>query len=256
MPPTALSPSLQSRLRIVEPIRNRSLIIVSQGKVSTGKSAWSLTAPKPLIYMKMDRELRGEFVEGLLATPGVYQPKERLFLEDPKKFTQAEAVKAWGAFTGVWRDAMQDKALRTIVLDTASYAWILIRMMEFGKLSSVWMKEYERVNAPFESLFYMAEDYGKIIVAIHRVSEEYAKDPKTGVDGRTGRWERKGYSRIDSVATVVQEHYRDGEGQFGVRILRNKVMPTLDGLELVGDEWGFPCLALQTFPGSEYEEWA
>lgn len=250
---TAISSNLQSRLTSVAPNRDRSAIVSLTGMPGTGKSAWALSACtagdfgrkyKP-VYIPMDRKPVGEYIAQLLDSGRVLQPKTN-FKANLKTASQAAGSKLWDEFEKLNEDMLKEPSLNPIIWDTATYAWAMCRLAKLGKLTQVMPHHYAQANTPFEALLLLAEEHGKIIVAIDRKSKEY-KTGKDGKEGWTGGYDRAGYSHMGYVANVLLENYLTDEGGFGMRVIQDKITPSMNGAVMEGDECTFGMWAWKVF---------
>jgi hypothetical protein len=261
-----LSSSLQSRLELARPSLTRSAIISTVGPEGSGKTRFALSAAIAgklskagrTVYIGMDRKPVGRSINELLEKYGILRPKTNFkALMNGKAFSQDKGAKMWDELSGLLQDVLADPGCGPTIVDTGTYMWALLRMARFGKLTQVLPHHYGPVNSELETLFYKAEEYGKILIVIHKQSKEY-KAGKDGKENWTGRYERAGYSHMGFVANVSLEHYRTESQGFGVRVLQNKITPELDGTVLEDEMCQFGVLAWQTFGepnGEELEDW-
>lgn len=244
--------ALLSKLTQSSPDPSRSAIVDISGKEGAGKTGLALTVSMlgPTVYIPMDRKPKGDYIEEQLRARKIMRPKTNYKnLSEGRAFNQATATKVWDELHGLMTDINSDKAIRAVILDTGTYAWALIRMARFGKLTQVMPHHYGPVNTEFENVFYAAEEAGKIIIAIHKMSKEY-KAGKDGKENWTGNYEPSGFSHMAFVSNMRLTCFRTEDHGFGVRVLQNKLAPGMDGTELTGDECMFPCIAHNTWGGS------
>lgn len=252
-----VAPNLRAKLVAAQPNTQRGAIISTCGREGVGKSGWALSACScgTFVYIGMDRKLQGGYIDELLGTGRILVPKTNFKdLNTGRQFNKDLATKLWDELRGLTLDCIQDKGIRGIIWDTNVYAWTLIRMARLGKLTQVMPHNYGPVNAEFGALFYMAEEAGKIFIAIHTMSKEY-KEGKDGKELWTGRYERAGFSHMAYIANIAVEHYKTDDGQFACRVLQNKINPDTDGREYEGDDCKFANLMYETYPDSNVEDW-
>lgn len=254
-----LAASLQSRLTRALPVPHGGAIISTVGKEGSGKTGWALSAAAiakgSCVYIPMDRKPKGDYINNLIEQHHIYVPKTNFkVILTPNN--QTVAIKLWDELAGLTKDSIQDPAIRTVIWDTGVYAWGLIRMARFGKLSQIMPHQYAPVNGEFQAVLWSAEEKNKIIIVIHSQSKEY-KEGKDGKDHWTGNYERAGYSHMGFVANVSLEHFKtenEVPPQFGVRVLQNKLKPETDGREMIGEESSFAMWAWETW-GGELSTW-
>ena len=113
------------------------LIMALSGLEKTGKTHLALTAPAPITYLSLD-----------FGTDGVIQPfaakkliriKEYKIVKARKSVERAEAMKqaeeVWEEFKDDYQFALDNS--RTVVVDTETEVYELIRLARFGKLEQV-----------------------------------------------------------------------------------------------------------------------
>ena len=116
--------------KVSSEIKPRLIASVS-GKEKHGKTSFALSAPGPIIYFNLDFGQEG-VIDKYSGDKDIY--------EKEYKFTRLETadryVTLWTGFVTDFRAALQSKA-RTIIIDTATEAWELVRLARFGKLAQV-----------------------------------------------------------------------------------------------------------------------
>lgn len=255
----AISTSLLSRLTEAKPVLRGGAIISTTGREGTGKSAFALSAAPVdpsrgrLVYINMDRKPQGDYIDEIVSSRKILIPKlNYAVLHDGKsrKFDKALGLKMWEELSDLTTDALTDSGVFGVAWDTATFGWALARMARFGKLTQVQPYHYNDVNAEFESILYSAEAHDKIFIALHKMSKEYKIAGPDKKESWTGRYEQAGFSHMDFVANIRLEHFKrspEEGGEFGVRVLQNKIEPELDGEEFTGDACIFPMLAWRTW---------
>jgi hypothetical protein len=259
----------------------RRIIANIEGLEKTGKDTIALTGPDPIVLFNLDRGCDGPLqrarkkgkkiiVAGIDRGPGklpaYYFTKPKLA---PGKSAQemsyiqatAEAArKVWRQFKDDYLEALDSK-VRTLVIDTGTAAWELIRFARFGKLKQILPLNYSEVNQEFQSLIQRAYDFDKNVIWLHRIKPEWADtfDKKGNkVSVKTGRFERSGYRDMGfEVQTNVRlEKWTDKKGRvhFKAQILDCRLNQGLDGLELEDEMCSFPFLAATVFE-NDPDEW-
>lgn len=229
--------------------RQRRLIVSVTGREKMGKSNFGLTAPGPMALFDLDHNL-----EGLMEK---FTPLKKIhYIDIADTSTVDEAVREWDKFKRAWVGVLNDKSVRSVVIDTATEAWERIRLARFGKLSQVMPMHYGPVNAEFRKLLRDARDAGgKNVVLLHKAKAVYVNDK------RTGDYERAGYGETGFLVQVNVRVYRDpydvdtGPGDFHMVVENCTQNPEIQGMDLVGPMVNFSTLAQLVFPDSNAEEW-
>ena len=159
---------------------------------------------------------------------------------------QADRIKAdyWEPFN---QDAAQffgDPSIKTVVWDTASEVWEMLRLAHFGKLMQNPQMQYGVVNAEYKALVRMANTARKNLILVHQLAKEY----KTIEDGNgkeksieTGNYKRQGNNKVDYlvhsyVRTLYDEPVKNSKGviatpgKFKIEIIRSRFNPDANGL--------------------------
>ncbi len=259
------------------------LVLSLEGRHRAGRTHFALTAPKPLVYFPFDRGLSQDFVvskfskkhPGKILVPpvdlclppvafpdltGNVTTKKGREENDPamdayRKLMAREAQKVWSKFMLYWERALQEAA--TVVIDTASEQWELLRLARLGKLTQVMPHHYTEVNSEYKSLLNMVNESDANLILIHQLKEEWqdkvdASGQKKGT--KTGRWERAGFSKIDYLLHASLRLQCDEEGDFSAEVLDCHQNSDLMGDVLEGPMSTFPMFAAQVFD-SDPEEW-
>lgn len=237
-----------------KPLERRRRVVNVIGLPKTGKTHFACTTPGPIVYFNFDRGEEGvldKFVDGTLDSKEivtkVYEmPKEILLrIED----NMDHYLTIWREFVNDYRAVLQNKDVRSIIIDTETELWEIMRMARLGKMAQVMPTKYGPVNAEFECSLKGVLDTDKNLILIDKLVPEYVNDKPTG------KLKRSGYSKLDFVA------------QDQIRLDREELSPDIVGtvvyskknLEVIGRTFEGPLL---TFPfimadihGTDPEEW-
>jgi len=222
------------------------LILSVAGQEKQGKSSLALSAPGPIIYFNLDFGLEG-VVHKHASTKAIYVKHYTIKRGD----SQALYADAWTALKRDYYNALKSTA-RTVVLDTSTEVWELLRLARFGKLSQVMPHQYGPVNAEFVQMIREAHGYDKNLILLHKMKREYVNDHATG------RYERAGYSGVGYLVQANVVVYRDGmDWGFFIRVMDCRQNAMIGGMECpLPDEFsGFSMLAQWVFPDTSEEEW-
>ena len=230
----------------------KRLLLSIEGMPGKGKSTLALSAPGPIALFDFDTGLEGVVEKFLDEGKKIYIPDESLKhgdTQDPKVWD-----KMWQSFKVHYFRALDCKDIRTVVIDTATEAWELVRLAEFGKLSQVLPHSYGPVNAEFRRLLRRAYDSDKNLILIHKLKPKYVNDK------RTDEYEMSGFSGTpyDVQCSVrVWRHRRDVDGDvdFGMTVLKCRPNAEVEDEELVQPMSNFAFLAATVFPDTDVEDW-
>lgn len=246
--------------------RSRRLILAIDAMEKDGKTRFSLTAPGPIGYMDFDNRSEGTIEQFLAAGkkilwriddkghPKPYQIPADLGASDEKSSeTQALARTEWKRFEDDFEKLLANPDIRTIVVDTASEAWELIRLAGLGKLKEIPPHLYDEVNSAYRRIIRLARKQTRVnLILVHRLKDEWANDKKDGKlkSYTTGRKERAGFGQTGFLADANLLLYRlpvaeCEKGDLGFRLLVKDcgANAELRGLELANDMIEFPFLA-------------
>jgi hypothetical protein len=246
------------------------LVLAVDALQKRGKTRFALTAPKPLGYINLDRafETSQQEVQELAADCFIADLSGAAQRIQPGKGKLGEGV--LDPFKKSADELHQDivnklmagcQTYRTVVLDTATRWWEVMRVARFGKLTQVNKEHYGPIKAEFERYLFQALGYNCNIILLHRQRSEYQNDVKTG------RFERAGYTDVQYIVhgsvelTRVPLEQRVPVGEetedLGFRATLSDCAhnPRADGVVLRNEEIDFLTVALTLRPDSAAEEW-
>jgi len=236
----------------------RRLIINVQGSNKTGKTNFALGAPGPIAVFDLDIGLEGVARKFATKDRSILQKRYSLVadLEETTEESQEQAEKLWASFKKDFA-AVCASDIRTIVWDSATEAWELARLAEFGKLTQVQPWHYTQLNSEFRKILRLATETDKNFIVTHKMTEIY--EDVVGATGKkqgraTGEYRRAGFKDMQYVVQVNLETFRDADG-FGIKILDCRQDGDLADLELRKKECNFVHLATQVFPDTEAKDW-
>lgn len=212
-------------------------------KEKCGKTHFALTAPGPIAFFNLDigtEGVVGKFIE----EKDVYECKYDPGAENP----EAE----WERFESDFDSVLRVEEIRTMVLDTATEVWELLRINKFGRLDQVMPHMYGPVNAVYRRLIRDAYKSGKNIVLIHKMKPEYIGNE------RTGGYVLAGFADTPFLTQVNVRLFRDdvdGGSEFSALVNDCRQNPGLNGEVLEGPMCSFPALAQAILPDSKEEDW-
>lgn len=265
-----LSPRLSTPLpdddfgfNILTPATKHRMIANVQGMEKTGKNHFSFaTTPEPIYCLSMDQGLEG-MVEKFLKPPynrKIYAAKFRLEIQ-PGQASEKEvsdaAHRVWTAYYERFRQACYEA--RTVVSDTFTEAWELLRLARFGKLLEVPPHLYGKVNAEFRDLMRIPLETDVNCIYLHKMDDEWERTVnKNGkeVGQKTGRLVRKGMKDVGYNVQVNAQTWREERGgPFHLTVLDSRQNGDIAGMDLVQPDCTFQQLGMYTFPGTTEEDW-
>lgn len=175
--------------------RRGRLIVAIDGLNKSGKTHFALTAPDPIAYFNLDIGLEGvvdKFHSKQVLVTDVSVPANKES-RDYIDFPFPDALKS---VKDRYRKAIATPDVRTIVIDTGTELWELMRMVRLGKLQQVPPMKYGEVNAEYRDLLRLAYDSDKNLILIHKVKPVYIErdGSKPGVANWNGEYKRAGMS--------------------------------------------------------------
>lgn len=222
------------------------IIMSIEGLEKQGKTHFALTAPGPIAMFSTDI---GE--EGVVSK---FKDKDIWVMSIDKvdENSTEQAPKEYARFKTAYTDVLRGKDVRTVVIDTATEIWEILRMARFGRLTQVMPYQYGPVNAEYRALIREAYTYDKNLILLHKMKPQYINDK------RTGEYERAGFGDTGFLVQVNAQVYRyspsDG-GEFVIYVRDCRQNPDLTGEEFMGPMCSFPFLASQIIPDINPSIW-
>lgn len=211
------------------------LIMSVAGLEKQGKTHFALTAPGPIAMFSTDIGEEG-VVEKFIDEKEIYLMSIDRVDEDAAE----QAPTEFERFRKAYKEMLRGKEVRTIVVDTATEIWELLRMARFGRLTQVMPYQYGPVNAEYRALIRDAYNYDKNLILLHKMKAQYINDK------RTGEYERAGFSDTGFLVQINSQIYRyspDDGGDFVLWVRDCRQNPDLAGQELEGPMCNFQMLA-------------
>lgn len=277
------------------------IVIAVDGLDKAGKDHFALSAPKPLLLLDFD--MGSEGVKGadhpliVKSKPFAFRPTEVIFEEEDENVRAKALVEAaWPhhlRFRKTYLDALRKPLVRTpdgrqlmartIVVDTGSEAWEMMRYAEFGKVTKVMPHHYTAVNSQMRDLVRAALESNVNVIWLHQLKADW-NESADGKARKTGVLNRAGFERM---ANLVQANFlvyrvpriddgkvvkwgwgegkffyaptpREGDADLGFRMVcgNNRHDPSMEGLELANEAIDFRTVARVMLPNSTDEDWA
>jgi len=229
--------------RVIQP----RIIVSLSALEKQGKTHFALTAPGPIAFFSTDI---GE--EGVVSK---FTKDKVIHIMDVARIGEDAAEQApeeWDRFAKAYHGALADKKVRSIIIDTATEIWELLRIARFGRLTQVMPYQYGPVNAEYRNLIREAYKFDKNLILIHKMKAQYINDK------RTGEYDRAGFSDTGFLVQVNATAYRydaDDGGKFAFTVADCRQQPDLQEMEFEGDMANFPALAMMVLPDIDPTAW-
>lgn len=219
------------------------LILCVEGLEGSGKTHFSLTAPSPIYYQSLD--IGEEGVVNKFSQKAIFKADYRVIVPtDADESVIAEKANAvWAGFCSDYRLALQQA--RSVVWDTESEAWELIRLARSGRLSVGKPHHYAPINAEYRDLVRSAFDSSCNLICLGKLKDEYANDK------RTGGYKRAGFTDMPFMAQVRVRSVKE-DSEYSLEILKCRQNPSVEGIRIPND---FSTLAQMVFPDSSTGDW-
>lgn len=231
-----------SSFHLVERKTKRRLIMSIQGAPGKGKTHLSLTAPAPIAYMNFDFG-----TEGVVDKPEFRDKEIHLadyHLDFP--YTQPAAKAVYDQFVTDYKAALGSTVARTLVIDTATEGWEVIRLAKLGKLQNIMPIMYAPVNREYQELIRKAYYSDVNLILIHKQKKSYVNEQWDG------KYERAGFADTGYLVQVEVEAYKE-DGVYKVRVVKSRQNPGIEGQVI--DNPTFAKLGMAVFPDSKEEDW-
>ena len=223
----------------------RRLIMSLDALEGAGKTRFALTAPGPIAFINLDEGLEG-VIEPFQTQKQIYLCQIKLEFDGSRDQIIKAAERELAKFDAAYQIAL--KQARTLVVDTATELWELMRLAAFGKLAQVLPHQYAEVNQAMTRLLKLAYDADCNLLLTHRLKPEWINDR------RTGQYEFAGFKDIPFLVQAHARLWTDSDG-FHLRVGKCRQNAGVVGLELVNELINFSMLASFVFPDSSPDDW-
>lgn len=216
-------------------IKTKDRLIVSIcGMEKCGKTHFALTAPSPIATFSTDVGEEGVVQKFRDKDVSVMYLK-RLNEDDPD--IAGQSAEEFNRFRTAYLRLLRGKDVKTIVWDTATEIWELLRLARFGRLTQVMPYQYGPVNAEFRALIREAYKYDKNLILLHKMRPVYINDK------RVDKYEKAGFGDTGFLVQLNAEiQYDKDEEEFVLRIEDCRHNPFMAGEELSGPMCDFEIL--------------
>lgn len=257
--------TLGGSFQIANQAPKRRLVVAVDGLDKGGKTNFLLTAPGPIAYQNFDDGEEG-VIEKFQTQKTIWRADYPIIVkkdQDPAAIMKA-VEPIYDRFVTDYQlglNAIQQGALRTIGVDTASEWWEVLRLARFGKLTQVMPHHYTALNTEYRNLIRGIYQTSGNLVLLHKLKAEWKDNPATGKGSKTGGYERAGFSDTGFLVQVNVLAWRDqvadekGKRHFHITVQNCRQNPNIAGLDLVDEMATFPWLGVHVFPDSSLEDW-
>jgi len=232
------------------------LVMSIDGMPKSGKTEFALSLPGPLVVHDFNFGLEG-VVEKHLPHKEIFQFKYAVPITarlpgSTNSSLVEPASRVWEEFVTNFRASLQD--MRSVVVDTGSEIWELLRLARLGKLTQVPPMKYGEVNAEFRQLTQLALNQNHAnVIYIHKVKPVYKNEQKTE------ETERAGFGDIEyDVQTVLRtnrDYSKSGADQFSLKIEECRANILATGKEFRAGDMAFSKVAHEIYPTISEDFW-
>lgn len=224
------------------------------GDPGTGKTTFALSAPGPIAYLHAAEKIDGVIQKFSREKKVRIYNFNGTFRGAPRDIA-AQAQEVWKGLRAAWVDAFG--WARTIVLDTHTEAWELIRVAYFGALKPEGGRidaNYGPVNAEWKSLLkhFRTQDRCNLIL-LGQTKEEYKTSPKSPMGERTGRTIRAGQKDVPYFADVILRMDK-ADGDFTATIEKGWFNGPMEGVPYMNEDVKWSTI-MSAITETDPEEW-
>ncbi len=245
--------------RVTSELPKRRLIMSIGDLEKDGKTHFALTAPGPIGVIDADRGLEGVAEKFAAAGKEIHMKNYRKMPVRTMKDNE-DHIARWDAVEEDYHVLLDDPAIRTIIWDTDTELWEMIRMARFGKLTQIKSHHYGPVNAEFRKLVDEAFDSNKNLILISRYKKQYVKKNTQSDDSVwNGKYDAAGFNEL---ASIVQVNLRsrlvrdeDGASVPTITVVNCRQNMMMNGEVFEGDDACFSWVAANIIEGTSPEEW-
>ncbi len=237
----------------------RRLVMRIGGFEKDGKTHFALTMPPPIALLNIDRGLEGMYEK--------FAREKELYISDDFRAMPSETMedneKRWEAIISAYKNSLEDGHIRSILFDTDTEGWEIVRLAYLGKLIGVKELRYPEINSIFRNIIDMALSHDKNVIFTCRLRKQYVKTGKQSEKGHdisawNGKWEESGFGEFGSIvqanlrAKIVNE---DGVNVPTIRIINCRQNMQMNGEVFEGELATFSWVAANIIEGTSLEDW-
>jgi hypothetical protein len=242
------------------------LVVSSAGYQKKGKTHLGFTMPEPIAYFAIDKGEEGvgrKFLQKDIRMIKYDFDRPTKENKGSKQLIE-QAHRMMDQFEEDFDYALRN--FRSLLFDTGTELYEMLRISEFGKLGEVLPHHYAPVNAKFRDWIRQVLDSDSNLLITHKVKEEWANSG--GVGSKTGRIVRAGFKEVEFDVHVSIRHDRDwGErddpkarpeitsGPFFFQVYDCRQNPDVVGQTFVQPSNEWMDLAMAVYPESDPNDW-
>jgi len=169
------------------------------GEPKSGKTHFACTAPSPIRFFDFDL---GSFSIMQKKFPDTEIVKSEHFIDVWKQNSVMPVLKE---FDLQYKEALMDDRFKTIVIDTGSQLWEIVRIALFEHVKKndpnrqrLIQIEYASANAQMEAFLKAPYAVGKNLIVTH-----YTKDSYDSTGNKTGQVEPEQYKGTNGIADII-----------------------------------------------------
>jgi hypothetical protein len=236
---------------------HKRIILSIGGREKQGKTHLALSAPAPIGIFSSDIGTEGVVNKFKREGKDIWAHE----MQVPEKHDEAKEI--WENFKKAYYGILRVPEIRTVIFDTATEIWELLRICRFGKLTQVMPYQYGPVNAEYRRLLKDCYSTQKNLILLHKMKPVYIDDK------RTKNFENAQFSDTPYIAQVNVEVFRstpkkacpyckksDGiQRHWGIKIKDCRQNPELIDKVFTDQLCTFPFIASLIVPESDQEDW-
>jgi hypothetical protein len=245
-------------------------ILSVEGQQKVGKTHLALTAPGPIAVQSLDFGTEG-LVEKFESNKDIFVKEYDLAYDFTITTRGDQSEKQAAAIRNeYWKPFVDDAEeyfanFRTVIWDTATEVWEMLKLAYFGKLEKNPQLAYGPVNAEYKALVRLANTHRTNLVLLHQQGKVYKnKQDDNGklVSIETDEWKRQGNNKIGNlvhsyVLQSFEQPVKDNQGNikkpgtFYTEIMGARWAPEQVGLRIEKADWE----TLMSILHPHVEEW-
>jgi len=152
----------------------KRLIASIEGLEKSGKTHFAMTAPEPIMFFSMDIGTEGVVEKFKKAGKEIYIYEIRI----PKTKVKADMTPILVDIKGKVASCLAI-GQGTVVFDTGTEFWEIMRLARLGKLTQVMPHQYTEVNQEFRDIIKDCYDSGMNVIFLHKLKDLYENNVRT-----------------------------------------------------------------------------
>lgn len=167
------------------------LIVAIDGETGSGKNRLAFSFPDPIAFLSFDPNYAKTLKEARQQwKKRIYRASYSLPVIKPDGRNADSIANAagdlWDKVAVDFMGAIRDPKVQTIIVDTATELFELIKLAIYGKTVQVMQRDLGHAYASYRQFIREAESSDKNLVLIHKMKDEYKQDKSTGNRIRAG----------------------------------------------------------------------